>query len=128
MPALHDVLVGLEHEGWEALAAGRGGDYYREHLTEDALMAFSFGVLSRAATLAAIEAAPPWESFQIEDAQVVELAADSGVVVYRVMARRAGDAQPYRAIVSRTFVRRDGTWKLAYHQQTPAAREPDVAA
>jgi hypothetical protein len=119
MTDLRDELVALEREGWEALASGRGGDYYREHLAADALMAFSFGVMSRDAAIEAMESAPPWSEFEIEDAQVVALTADSGVVVYRATARRAGQ-EPYRATISSTFVRRDGAWKLAFHQQTPA--------
>jgi hypothetical protein len=119
MPGLEDVLVRLEHEGWEALASDRGAAYYREHLTENALMAFSFGVMSRDAAIDAIEAAPPWSTFEIADPRVVVLREDCGIVVYAVTAQRAGDA-PYSAVVSSTFVRDDGAWKLAFHQQTPA--------
>ena len=112
-------LVALEREGWEALAAGRGAEYYREHLSDDALMAFSFGVMSREAAIEAMRSAPPWSTFEIREAQVVQLTPDSGVVVYRATARRAGQ-DPYHAVISSAFVRRDGAWKLAFHQQTPA--------
>ena len=112
-------LIDVEREGWEALSSGRGAAYYREHLTDDALMAFSFGVMTRDAAIEAMESAPPWESYEMKDARVVELTEDSGVVVYAVEARRAGQ-EPYSAVVSSTFVRRDGEWKLAFHQQTPA--------
>ena len=43
----------------------------------------------------------------------------SGVVLYRVVAQRSGQ-EPYAATISSTFVRREGSWKLAVHQQTPA--------
>jgi len=49
----------------------------------------------------------------------VELSADSGIVVCRVNAQRAGE-EPYAAIVSSTVVRGDGRWLLAFHQQSPA--------
>jgi hypothetical protein len=39
-------------------------------------------------------------------------------VVYRVNAQRAGE-EPYAAIVSSTFLRGDGRWLLAFHQQSP---------
>lgn len=119
MDGLEQELVELEREGWEALAAGRGAEYYREHLADNALMAFPFGVMSRDAAIDAMAAAPPWSTFSIDDAQVVALTDDSGVVVYRATAQRAGQ-QPYSAVISSTFVRRDGAWKLAFHQQTPA--------
>ena len=119
MAGFVDELVRLEREGWEALASGRGGAYYREHLADDALMAFAFGVMSREDAIAAIEAAPPWSSFEIAEPRAVRLTDDSGVLVYGVTAQRAGD-EPYRATISSTFVRRDGAWRLAFHQQTPA--------
>jgi hypothetical protein len=115
---LEDVLVEVEREGWTALSSGRGGAYYREHLTPNAVMAFSFGVLTREQTIAAMESAPPWSSFEMHDPRVVALTEDSGVVVYSVTAQRDGDA-PYSAVISSTFVRQGGAWKLAFHQQTP---------
>jgi Domain of unknown function (DUF4440) len=116
---LSERLIALEHEGWEALVGGNGAAYYREHLTPDAIMAFSFGVLTREATIEAMESAPPWESFEMRGAQVVELGPESGIVVYSVVAQRPGE-EPYSAVVSSTFVRTGDEWKLAFHQQTPS--------
>jgi hypothetical protein len=113
-------LVALEHDGWDALVAGEGGRYYREHLTDDALMAFPFGVLTREASIEAMESAPPWERYEIADPQVVALSDDSGVVVYEVVAQRPGE-EPYSAVVSTTFVRDGEAWKVALHQQSPKA-------
>lgn len=114
-----DVLVDVEREGWEALRAGRAGAYYRVHLAPEALMAFPFGVLTREQAVEAMESAPPWTSYDLQDPRVIALTPDSGIVLYRVVAQRAGQ-EPYVAMVSSTFVRRDGAWQLAFHQQTPA--------
>jgi hypothetical protein len=100
-------------------ASGRGGEHYRTHLAPNAVMAFPFEVISRQEAVDAMEAAPPWSSFDLVDPQVVELSADSGIVVHGVSAHRAGE-EPYAAIVSSTFVRGDGRWLLALHQQSPA--------
>lgn len=82
-------------------------------------MAFPFGVLPRSQTIEAMESAPPWIEYEMQDPQVVvALTSDSGIVVYRVVAQRE-EGKPYRATISSTFVRRDGTWQLAFHQQTP---------
>ncbi len=111
-------LVDLERLGWEALSSGDGGRYYSEHLTSDAVMAFSFGVLTRQQALEAMASAPAWSTYDMQDPQVVALTPDSGIVVYRVVAQRPG--QPvYTATISSTYVRRDGTWRLAFHQQSP---------
>jgi hypothetical protein len=117
---LYDLLLGLEREGWEALSSGQGGMYYREHLTENALMAFAFGVMTRQEAIEAMHSASPWSMFEIHDPRVVALTADSGVLAYRAVAQRSGEA-PYFAFISSTFVRVGGAWKLAFHQQTPAS-------
>jgi hypothetical protein len=110
-------LIEVERTGWRALCTADGASYYRAHLTGDALMAFPFGVMDREEALRAIEAAPPWSSFEISDARVVELGRDSGVVVYSVHAVREGQ-EPFSAVASSTFVRRGGEWRLAFHQQS----------
>ena len=115
---LLDQLVALERQGWDALVAGEGGAYYREHLTTNALMAFPFGVLTRDATIQAIESAPPWERYELRQPRVVGLSDDSGVLVYEVVAQRAGQP-PYSAVISSAFVRQHDEWKLAFHQQSP---------
>ena len=116
--SLAERLIALEHDGWDALVAGRGGHYYRERLTDDALMAFPFGVLTRAATVEAMESAPPWERYEIADPRVVALSDDSAIVVYEVVARRPGE-EPYSAVLSTPFVRDGDVWKVAFHQQSP---------
>ncbi|WP_390891081.1 hypothetical protein [Dactylosporangium matsuzakiense] len=40
-------------------------------------------------------------------------------LVYRAAARRASEAEPYRAIMTSVYTRRGGSWRLALHQQTP---------
>jgi hypothetical protein len=117
---LMDVdLVALEHQGWEALVGGEAAAYYGEHLAPNAVMAFGFGVMEREEAIASMAAAPPWETFAISDARVVELTGASAVLVYRVVARRPGQP-PYAAVVSSTFARVGGAWRLAFHQQSPA--------
>ena len=47
------------------------------------------------------------------------LSADVAALQYRASARREGDDSPYHALVTSVYVRRDGAWRLALHQQTP---------
>lgn len=81
-------------------------------------MVFSFGVLMRAAAIAAMAAAPPWASFHLDDQEVVRLDADSALLTYRATAPRAGQ-DPYTAFMTTIFVRQDRVWKTAFHQQIP---------
>ena len=48
------------------------------------------------------------------------LAGDAALLVYRGTATRP--ACPYVTRASSVYVRQDGAWKLAFHQQTPATR------
>jgi hypothetical protein len=116
---LAERLIELERAGWEALVAGHGVAYYREHLAANAVMAFPFGVLDRQAALEAIGSAPPWDRFEIRDPRLVELGGHCGVVVYKVVAQRSGQP-PYSAVISSTFVDDGGGWRLAFHQQSPS--------
>src|SRR5690349_9802119 len=88
----NDELIEVERRGWDALCSPGGADYYRQHLTEDALMAFPFGVLTRREALDAIADAAPWSRYEMTATRVVSLGAEAGVVVYAVRAEREGQA------------------------------------
>ena len=111
------TLLELEREGWEALTTDGGAAYYRERLAPNALMAFPFGVMNRSDALAAMEAAKPWSTFEISEATAIELTTASGLLAYRVKATREGQGE-FNAVVSSTYVRTNGDWKLAFHQQS----------
>jgi hypothetical protein len=113
-------LIAAERRGWEALCSDEASSYYEDHLTDDALMAFPFGVLDREQALTAMAAAERWSRFHMADPQVIPLGPDAGVVVYAVTAQRA-EREPFSAIVSSTFVRSGENWKLAFHQQSFAS-------
>jgi hypothetical protein len=115
--AIEDELLALEDQGWQALSSDQGADFYDELMSEDVVMLLPFGALDRAACLEAIRSAPPWLTYSISDARVLRLSADWGVVIYRATASREGQPE-YRALMSSSYVRRDGAWELVLHQQT----------
>lgn len=110
----------LEHRGWAALATG--GDaaaaFYDAVLADEVLMLLPGGLVldDRAAVVDSMRGAP-WSSYELADERVVPLSDSSVVVAYRATARR--DGPPYTALFASTYARRDGTWKLVVHQQTP---------
>ncbi|MBK5221643.1 MAG: nuclear transport factor 2 family protein [Acidimicrobiia bacterium] len=115
---LNQTLLELETAGWEALSNGAGRRFYTERLTPDAVMLLpQVGLLSHDKAIDGMDGAP-WSWFKIRNPQVVELGPDVAMLTYRVQARRDFDAE-YQALVSSTYVQRDGEWKLAVHQQTP---------
>ena len=111
-------LIALEEQFWKADA-----DFYRQRLTAEALMVFPdpVGVLGKEETVASISQVPRWRDVEFTELKAVVLATDAALLVYRVTARRAEHAT-YVARASSVYVRQDGAWKLAFHQQTPATR------
>lgn len=112
---LLDALLRVD----EALAQGTGDDY-RRALTDDAVVALpGMGLLDREGCAAALDAsdATGWDRIEMHDPRLVALGDDAAAVAYRFDGTR-GDFR-YAALMTSAYVRRDGEWKLAVHQQTP---------
>jgi hypothetical protein len=112
-----EEVVALEKQFW--YAAG-DADFYRDNLTETAIMVFPspYGIMDRDRTIAAVEAAQPWVSLEMTEVQFVPLTETSALVAYRASARRA-DGPAYNTFAASAYVKEQGAWKLAVHQQTP---------
>jgi ketosteroid isomerase-like protein len=113
MPSLTETLLGMERR----LAAG-DGDTYREVLLDDAIVVVPGMVLDKEACAAAIDAAGRWGETTLDDPALVQPTADVAVLTYRFTGRR-GSADPYVAVMTSVYARRDETWRLVLHQQTP---------
>jgi hypothetical protein len=115
-----DDLLALERAGWDALSTGSeaAASFYDEVLAKQVLMVLPGGMVldDRDQVIESMRGAP-WDGYDLSEEQVHELAADCAVVVYRASARR-GDNE-YRAVFNSTYVREDGAWRMALHQQTP---------
>ncbi|HEV2059092.1 MAG TPA: nuclear transport factor 2 family protein [Solirubrobacteraceae bacterium] len=114
-----DELTALEADGWEALSTDGAAatEFYGRVLDGAVVMLLPGGMrlTDRDAILKSMGGVP-WTSFALEDPQVLGLGADGALVVYGVVAEREGAT--YSALVSSAYVRRDGAWRLAFHQQT----------
>lgn len=115
-----ELLVDLEHKGWQALSGDNGAEFFDAFMADEAMMVLPMGVLDRDACIEAIAAAPPWSTYELSDIQVVVLTEESAMVVYEATAQRDGQP-PYRAIMSTVYVLSDDEWLIAFHQQTPLA-------
>jgi hypothetical protein len=113
-----EELLALEKSGWDALCESRGADYYGEIMTSDAVMVLVNGMtLDRDAVRASLNAAPPWDSYDITDARVVAAGRGAAALVYRARAERVGEA-PFEALMSSVYAEVDGKLRLALYQQT----------
>ncbi len=117
---MNSDLIELERSGWDALATSgeAAAEFYRGVIADRVLMLLPGGLVidDRAQIIETMQGAP-WTEFELSNERVVELTHDSAVVAYEARARRGDD--DYRALISSTYVRVRGEWRLAVHQQTP---------
>lgn len=117
-------LVTLERAGWEALRAGDGADFYGRLMIENGVMVLAHGaVLRRDDVVASLREAPPWTSYTLSQVHPVPLDTDSAALVYRADAVRPG--HEFAALMTSCYVRDDGDWRLAVHQQTVIPPSPN---
>ena len=112
---MHDELWRLEEQFWTGDAK-----FYAEHLASDCVMVFPppAGAMTREQIVASIAEAPRWSQVQITDRRPVELGASACLLTYAVQALREGAS--YEALAASAYVRSGDSWRLAFHQQTPA--------
>ena len=116
--ALDQDLLKLEKGFWT-----EGGDYYREHVDDECLLAFDgmAGVHSNEEIAGMNPGAGNWNGAKLDEKGLLELSDDSVILTYEVNATKK-DGSPYHALCSTGYVKRDGEWKMMFHQQTPLMR------
>ncbi len=97
-------------------------DFFRRNLTDDAMCIFpgSDGVYDKEQTVLGMADHPPYVKFLIEDPRVIDAGPTAAVLTARAVTQRIDDEAPRSVIMSNTFVLRDGEWKAALVQWTPA--------
>jgi hypothetical protein len=99
-----------------------GAAVYEQRLAPEAIMVMpgAAGVLTRAATIEAIQQSPRWTDVAFESMRLLRPAANVLLLIYEATAERDGGKSAYRARCSSMYLDPgDGQWKLALHQQTP---------
>lgn len=115
----HDELVELEHRGWNSLCESRGGTFYGDLMTPDALMVLVNGmVLDRDTVATSLNDSPPWTSYDLTETRLVDIGADSVALVYKARAVRDQQGDPFIALMSSIYRVVDGRPRLALYQQT----------
>lgn len=102
----------------------QGPEHYLEHLDQRCLLVFPqtgemHGVADRMEVAATASSSNRWRNLTMSDRQLLE-AEEVAIISYRAEATR-WNGEPYAALVSSAYLRRDGRWKLAFHQQSPVA-------
>jgi hypothetical protein len=112
---LEQDLLAREMQFWVGNA-----DFFRQHLNDTCLTASKdhAGVQPREAIAANVAQGDSWRSLTIDEKGFLVLGEDAVILTYEASGSRKNGTR-YRALVSSGYVRRDGAWKLAFHQQTP---------
>jgi hypothetical protein len=115
-----DDAVAREKQVWDAIKK-RDFDRFASFLAEDQIEVFGWGVHDKAASVESIKGADLANAV-LSDFKTVKVDDDAVVVTYLV--KGSGDLPPAGARASTVWVKRDGKWLAAYHQDTtvkPAA-------
>lgn len=114
-----DRLLTLERRGWDALCRSEGGSFYGRVMTPDAVMVLVNGmVLDRATIAETLDDSPPWSWYSIEAVRCIPAGEASAVLVYRATASRAGQAEPFVALMASHYALVGGEPMLTVYQQT----------
>ncbi|GAA1148724.1 DUF4440 domain-containing protein [Nesterenkonia lutea] len=114
-----DELWTIEHDGWTSLCQGRGGTFYGELMTNDAIMILVNGtVMDRKTIAATLDGAPEWASFTLDDARLVKTGSDSAALVYRARADRGTHETAFEATMTSVYRVIAGAPRLTLYQQT----------
>lgn len=107
--ALEQDLLRLEKGFWT-----EGGDYYRAHVDEECLLAFTemAGVHSNEEIAGMNPGANNWRDIDLDEKGCVQLSDDAVVLTYEVNATRSS-GEPYKALVSTGYVNvtANGRWR-----------------
>ena len=112
---LEQDLLAREMQFWVGNA-----DFFRQHLNDTCLTASVDhpGLQPKEAIAASVTQSDSWRSLTIDEKGFLSLGEDAAILTYEASGNRKNGTR-YRALVSSGYVRRDGAWKLAFHQQTP---------
>ena len=111
--SLEEDLLAIESELWMG-----GPEAYRTHTDDQCLVVFAkmAGTMSREDIAKAAEKGR-WRDVKMQEKGLSKL-SDSSVVISYECTATGKDGKPHHAYVSSGYARRDGGWKLAFHQQT----------
>jgi hypothetical protein len=115
---LEQDLFDIEQGFWLS-----GGEYFTAHLDDQCLLAFPqagemHGVFAREHVAATATPSNRWRDLVMAHRHLLRVDEKVAIISYRADVTRA-DGQPYSALVSSAYVKREDGWKLLFHQHSP---------
>lgn len=117
--ATEQELIRLERLFWSSKP-----EVYLQNADEECLIAFpGMAQVVGRDEMAKMAEEGRWHDLSIDKKGLLEPSENIAILTYEAKAKRK-DGQPYQALVSSAYIKRDDGWKLAFHQQTPVEK-PD---
>jgi hypothetical protein len=118
--ALTQDLFNIEQGFWLS-----GKEHFTAHLDERCVLVFpQMGEMHGVKTLEEVAATATssnrWRDLSMSDRSLLEPTENVAIISYRADVTRA-DGEPYKALISSAYVRRENGWKLAFHQHSPVS-------
>ena len=113
-------LLSIERQLWTNDAS-----IYETTYLPDAVLIFpEVGKIDRDSAVAAIRvenaAGRHWATVDFATVSVLMLAPQAALLTYQVSARWNGEEAESKTLCATAYVKRDGRWRVAFHQQTAA--------
>jgi hypothetical protein len=118
MSAIENDLLALERQFWTGDSA-----FYEQNVDKSCLVAFNrdmAGVISNKEIAATVKDGARWQDLEIELKGLVTPSDHTAILSYEARAKRQ-NGEHYATLVSTGYARRNGRWKMVFHQQTPLA-------
>ena len=110
-----DELLRIERGFWDGDSA-----YYEQHLDDRCVTVFTemAGTFKKEDIARMITDSDRWRDLSLDVKGCLEPVPGFAILTYAANARRK-NGDPYSALVTSGYAKRDGVWKMALHQQTP---------
>jgi hypothetical protein len=114
---LQDELITIDTGFWTG-----GEDHFLTHVDETCMLVFAEmrATYSRAEVAASARDPGRWSDLRIADVAMHQPSPDVAFLSYEASAKRR-TGEPYRALIGSAYLRREGGWKLTFHQHSRAA-------
>jgi hypothetical protein len=112
---VQEELLNLEKGFWEK---GNDPNYFREHMADSGLAILEPGIISKGEAIDMTSISKPWSDVEFSEVRLYPLCVDCTALIYTADGHRPDNGEAYRSRVCSTYVRRDGRWQIALHQQT----------
>ena len=115
---LKDELIAIERSLWK-----NEPDVYTQTYIPEAILIFpEVGRIGRREAVDAIQeenkAGRAWAEVHLDDVKALKLGDETVLLTYRANARWNYEQVPTTILCSTLYVKREGQWMVAFHQQT----------